>query len=161
MPGPVDTWERTYVVDDGTSCRMPSLRPGPREQRSPGLWKRAEAIFHAYERALILMPAAIATKTGYALGELLKGLLPGLQQVLVVLAATTALGATVGGVIGFFFGGVGAAPGAVVGGELGFEIGSQTVPEIAVSIVAELIACRNLTTPRPARNESSCCGSRE
>jgi xanthine dehydrogenase accessory factor len=27
---------------------------------------------------------------------------------------------------------------------LGFEIGSQTVPEIAVSIVAELIACRNL-----------------
>ena len=27
---------------------------------------------------------------------------------------------------------------------LGFSIGSQTVPEIAVSIVAELIACRNL-----------------
>jgi xanthine dehydrogenase accessory factor len=27
---------------------------------------------------------------------------------------------------------------------LGFHIGSQTVPEIAVSIVAELIACRNL-----------------
>jgi xanthine dehydrogenase accessory factor len=34
---------------------------------------------------------------------------------------------------------------------LGFVIGSQTVPEIAVSIVAELIACRNLgtTEPRP------------
>jgi xanthine dehydrogenase accessory factor len=34
---------------------------------------------------------------------------------------------------------------------LGFEIGSQTVTEIAVSIVAELIACRNLgtTEPRP------------
>jgi xanthine dehydrogenase accessory factor len=29
---------------------------------------------------------------------------------------------------------------------LGFDIGSQTVPEIAVSIVAELIACRNLGT---------------
>jgi len=29
---------------------------------------------------------------------------------------------------------------------LGFAIGSQTVPEIAVSIVAELIACRNLGT---------------
>ncbi len=27
---------------------------------------------------------------------------------------------------------------------LGLDIGSQTVPEIAVSIVAELIACRNL-----------------
>lgn len=27
---------------------------------------------------------------------------------------------------------------------LGFEIGSQTVPEIAISILAELIACRNL-----------------
>jgi xanthine dehydrogenase accessory factor len=27
---------------------------------------------------------------------------------------------------------------------LGFSIGSQTVPEIAISIVAELIACRNL-----------------
>jgi xanthine dehydrogenase accessory factor len=26
---------------------------------------------------------------------------------------------------------------------LGYNIGSQTVPEIAVSIVAELIACRN------------------
>jgi xanthine dehydrogenase accessory factor len=29
---------------------------------------------------------------------------------------------------------------------LGFSIGSQTVPEIAISIVAELIACRNLGT---------------
>jgi xanthine dehydrogenase accessory factor len=35
---------------------------------------------------------------------------------------------------------------------LGFDIGSQTVPEIAVSIVAELIACRNLgSTIREAR----------
>jgi xanthine dehydrogenase accessory factor len=35
---------------------------------------------------------------------------------------------------------------------LGFSIGSQTVPEIAVSIVAELIACRNLGgTLREAR----------
>jgi xanthine dehydrogenase accessory factor len=31
---------------------------------------------------------------------------------------------------------------------LGLPIGSQTVPEIAVSIVAELIACRNLGTTR-------------
>jgi xanthine dehydrogenase accessory factor len=31
---------------------------------------------------------------------------------------------------------------------LGFEIGSQTVPEIAISIVAELIAARNLGTTR-------------
>jgi xanthine dehydrogenase accessory factor len=33
---------------------------------------------------------------------------------------------------------------------LGYDIGSQTVVEIAVSIVAELIACRNLgsTSPR-------------
>ncbi len=35
---------------------------------------------------------------------------------------------------------------------LGFAIGSQTVPEIAISIVAELIACRNLgPTPAAAR----------
>jgi xanthine dehydrogenase accessory factor len=35
---------------------------------------------------------------------------------------------------------------------LGFDIGSQTVPEIAVSIVAELIACRNLgSTDVPVR----------
>jgi xanthine dehydrogenase accessory factor len=34
---------------------------------------------------------------------------------------------------------------------LGFAIGSQTVPEIAVSIVAELIACRNLGTTEPPR----------
>jgi xanthine dehydrogenase accessory factor len=34
---------------------------------------------------------------------------------------------------------------------LGFDIGSQTVPEIAISIVAELISCRNLGSgaPRP------------
>jgi xanthine dehydrogenase accessory factor len=32
---------------------------------------------------------------------------------------------------------------------LGFAIGSQTVPEIAVSIVAELIACRNLGATIP------------
>ena len=35
---------------------------------------------------------------------------------------------------------------------LGFEIGSQTVPEIAISIVAELISCRNLgSTDVPRR----------
>lgn len=34
---------------------------------------------------------------------------------------------------------------------LGFNIGSQTVPEIAVSIVAELIACRNGGTTEQAR----------
>jgi xanthine dehydrogenase accessory factor len=34
---------------------------------------------------------------------------------------------------------------------LGYDIGSQTVPEIAVSIVAELIACRNLGDTAAAR----------
>ncbi len=33
---------------------------------------------------------------------------------------------------------------------LGIEIGSQSVPEIAISIVAELIACRNLGETHPA-----------
>jgi xanthine dehydrogenase accessory factor len=33
---------------------------------------------------------------------------------------------------------------------LGFNIGSQTVPEIAISIVAELIACRNLGATIPS-----------
>ncbi len=33
---------------------------------------------------------------------------------------------------------------------LGIDIGSRTVAEIAVSIVAELIACRNLGTPHPS-----------
>jgi xanthine dehydrogenase accessory factor len=41
---------------------------------------------------------------------------------------------------------------AKVHAPLGFDIGSQTVPEIAVSIVAELIACRNRgTTDLPGR----------
>ena len=39
---------------------------------------------------------------------------------------------------------------AKVHAPLGIDIGSQTVPEIAVSIVAELIACRNLGAPIPA-----------
>ncbi|HEY7427540.1 MAG TPA: XdhC family protein, partial [Gemmataceae bacterium] len=38
---------------------------------------------------------------------------------------------------------------AQVHAPLGFAIGSQTVPEIAISIVAELIACRNLGTTEP------------
>ncbi|MFL5340997.1 MAG: XdhC family protein [Gemmataceae bacterium] len=38
---------------------------------------------------------------------------------------------------------------AKVHAPLGLEIGSQTVPEIAVSIVAELIACRNLGSAKP------------
>lgn len=38
---------------------------------------------------------------------------------------------------------------------LGYDIGSQTVPEIAVSIVAELIACRNLGTTAAARQSWS------
>lgn len=36
---------------------------------------------------------------------------------------------------------------------LGFSIGSQTVPEIAVSIVAELIACRNLGSTIPTARQ--------
>jgi xanthine dehydrogenase accessory factor len=42
---------------------------------------------------------------------------------------------------------------------LGFAIGSQTVPEIAVSIVAELIACRNLANSlAKSRSGTGCCG---
>jgi xanthine dehydrogenase accessory factor len=37
---------------------------------------------------------------------------------------------------------------------LGYNIGSQTVPEIAVSIVAELIACRNLGTGHSCAQEA-------
>jgi len=37
---------------------------------------------------------------------------------------------------------------------LGFDIGSQTVPEIAVSIVAELIACRNLGDTKQAHDSA-------
>jgi xanthine dehydrogenase accessory factor len=41
---------------------------------------------------------------------------------------------------------------AAIHAPLGLEIGSQTVAEIAISIVAELIACRNLgTTDLPKR----------
>jgi xanthine dehydrogenase accessory factor len=41
---------------------------------------------------------------------------------------------------------------------LGFEIGSQTVPEIAISIVAELIAERNLGgAPTGVKRRSVCC----
>jgi xanthine dehydrogenase accessory factor len=42
---------------------------------------------------------------------------------------------------------------AKVHAPLGFSIGSQTVPEIAVSIVAELIACRNLGATIAAARE--------
>jgi xanthine dehydrogenase accessory factor len=41
---------------------------------------------------------------------------------------------------------------AKVHSPLGFDIGSQTVPEIAVSIVAELIACRNVGKRRDPRD---------
>jgi xanthine dehydrogenase accessory factor len=42
---------------------------------------------------------------------------------------------------------------AKVHAPLGYDIGSQTVPEIAVSIVAELIACRNLGPDSPQRHK--------
>ena len=42
---------------------------------------------------------------------------------------------------------------------LGFEIGSQTVPEIAISIVAELIACRNLGSTTIANRQSIRAGN--
>src|SRR5207247_1538623 len=105
------TWDGNYDVEDGTSCKMPSEPPGPKERSSPGLWTRGEALYEAYERAQVLAPAAVYEKTGYALGQLLKDLLPGLLQTLIILGATTAVGAVAGGVIGFFFGGAGAAPG--------------------------------------------------
>jgi xanthine dehydrogenase accessory factor len=44
---------------------------------------------------------------------------------------------------------------------LGFDIGSQTVPEIAISIVAELIAWRNLgKTERPRNRQPAYQGER-
>jgi xanthine dehydrogenase accessory factor len=48
---------------------------------------------------------------------------------------------------------------AKVHAPLGFAIGSQTVPEIAISIVAELIACRNLGGDFPSRDGSQQRGS--
>lgn len=44
---------------------------------------------------------------------------------------------------------------AKVKAPLGFDIGSQTVPEIAVSIVAELVAHRNLGEPVQAHRQAS------
>jgi hypothetical protein len=139
MPGPLNTWEQNHDVDDGTSRRQPSNTPGSTEQRSPSAWARGEAVYEAYTRALILAPTAVFHKTGYALGGVLKGLLPGLQQAVVVLGATTALGAVAGGVIGFFFGGAGAAPGAVLGGELGFDIGTAALTWLGVGFLAVAI----------------------
>jgi hypothetical protein len=115
---------------------MESRLPGPVEKRSPWVWERGEALFAAYERALILAPAAIYRQTGYALGEVLKGLLPGLIEMLVIVVATTTIGAAAGGVIGFFFGGAGAAPGAVVGGELGFDVGLAALTWLGVAFLA-------------------------
>src|SRR5579871_2678138 len=48
---------------------------------------------------------------------------------------------------------------AKVHAPLGLEIGSQTVSEIAISIVAELIACRNLGTTDLPRRESVQAGN--
>jgi hypothetical protein len=139
MPGPVNTWERNYDVGDGTSRRSPSNAPGPAEQRSPGVWARGAAVYEAYTRALILAPAAILSKTGYALGEVLKGLLPGFLQALVVLGVTTVVGAAAGGSLGFFFGGAGAAPGVVLGGELGLDIGTAALSWLGVGFLAVAI----------------------
>jgi xanthine dehydrogenase accessory factor len=44
---------------------------------------------------------------------------------------------------------------------LGFDIGSQTVPEIAISIVAELIACRNLGSSAPRARQRGLSARRE
>ena len=104
MPGPIGTWDHNYEINDGTMCRMPSQPPGPMERRSPSMLARAEALREAFDRALFLAPAAVYQKTGYALGELLKGLLPGLLQAVVILGASTALGGAAGGAIGFLFG---------------------------------------------------------
>jgi hypothetical protein len=139
MPGPICTWERDYEVNDGTSCRMPSQTPGPIVNRSHHVWERGEAVFEAYEKAYLLAPAAVARRTGYALGQILKSLLPGLLQALIVLAATTSIGAAAGAVIGFFFGGVGAAPGAVIGGELGFDIGTAVLSWLGLAFLAVVI----------------------
>jgi hypothetical protein len=139
MPGPICTWERDYDVNDGTSCKMPSQTPGPMVRRSPNIWERGEAVLEAYEKARLLAPAAVVKKTGYELGQLLKGLLPGLLQTLIILAATTALGAVAGGVIGFFFGGVWAAPGAVIGGEIGLDIGTAVLSWLGLAFLAAVI----------------------
>ncbi len=139
MPGPICTWEGDYDVNDGTSCKMPSQIPGPMARRLPHIWERGEAVFEAYEKARLLAPAAVVRKTGYELGQVLKGLLPGLLQTLIILAATTTLGAVAGGVIGFFFGGAGAAPGAVIGGEIGLDIGTAVLSWLGLAFLAVAI----------------------
>jgi hypothetical protein len=138
-PGPINTWDQNWEIDDGTMCRMPSRAPGPIGRRHPSMLARGEALGEAYLLSRVLAPEAILKKTGYALGEVLKGLLPGLIQMVLILGATTSLGAAAGGVIGFFLGGVGAAPGVVVGGELGFDIGTAILTWLGVGFLAKAV----------------------
>jgi xanthine dehydrogenase accessory factor len=56
--------------------------------------------------------------------------------------------------------GVAAEALARVHAPLGLDIGSQTVPEIAISIVAELIACRNLGSTIPSPRQRVAVGGR-
>ena len=120
---------------------MPTSAPGPEGRvRSPSTYQRAKSLYEAYSLAVGLAPSAVAEKTGYALGEILKGLLPGFVEMLVVLGATTAIGGALGGVIGFFFGGVGAAPGVVIGGEIGLDVGVAAITWLGLGFLVVAIA---------------------
>ncbi len=120
---------------------MPTSAPGPEGRvRSPSAYERAKSLYEAYSLAVGLAPSAVAEKTGYALGEILKGLLPGFVEMLVVVGATTAIGGALGGVIGFFFGGVGAAPGVVIGGEIGLNVGMAAITWLGLGFLVVAIA---------------------
>lgn len=101
---------------------------------------RARCVYSALERAQVHVYTAIKEETGYALKEVLQGVLPGIIMAVGIIGASTVFGGMVGAAIGALAGGIGAVPGVAAGAAFGFKAGLMILNFIGIGFLAVHIA---------------------
>ena len=127
----------------------PSARLEHHDYAQFDLQERVGCVSEAITKAQSLVGPAIQEETGYALKELLAGILPGLILTLSILAGSAALGGMVGTALGALAGGVGALPGAAAGATAGFNVGLFILNLLGIGFLAFYLAKHLSEVPSP------------
>ncbi len=114
----------------------PTARVGHTDFARIDLDERAGCVYEAIKQAQVLVGPAIKEETGYALNEVLSGILPGLVLTLSILGLSSAVGGLAGAAVGALGGGIGALPGAAAGAAVGFKAGLLLLNVLGLGFLA-------------------------
>lgn len=144
-PGPLCQAARPVMVNDGTSCRTPSQRPGSVcASRGDGIGEYARRIANVKDAFLLGVNKYAYPETVARLGSdarlIIDSLWPGFVQALRVYAWSIGIGAVAFGVAGAILGeGVGALPGAAIGAQLGSDVATAILFVYGVGFLVEFV----------------------